>query len=317
MEFRELRYFLGVAKEKNITKAAELLNTTQPNLTRQMKNLEWEIGKPLFIRGKRQLLLTDAGQLLQKRAEEILGLYRRTEKELRSTPSDIEGEVAIGSAESYSKELRSTPSDIEGEVAIGSAESYSFKIISRAVKAMQEKHPRIRVLITSGDAPDTVGKLDKGLLDFAVLIESADLSAYDSLPLNRSDRWGVLVGKDDPLTERESVTKEDLLNRPLICSKQSLEERLVERFFQRPLSQLNIKAVYNLIYNAALLTEEGVGCALTLENLVHTGSASPLRFIPLEPQLLSPLYLVWKKFAVLSPAARAFLDELKPLTAEP
>lgn len=293
MEFRELRYFLGVAKERNITKAAELLNTTQPNLTRQIKNLEWEIGKPLFIRGKRQLTLTDAGQLLQKRAEEILGLYRRTEKELRSTPSDIEGEVAIGSAESY-----------------------SLKIISRAVKAMQEKHPRIRVLITSGDAPDTVGKLDKGLLDFAVLIESADLSAYDSLPLNRSDRWGVLVGKDDPLTERESVTKEDLLNRPLICSKQSLEERLVERFFQRPLSQLNIKAVYNLIYNAALLTEEGVGCALTLENLVHTGSASPLRFIPLEPPLLSPLYLVWKKFSILSPAAAAFLDELRPLTAE-
>ena len=282
MEFRELRYFLGVAKEKNITKAAELLNTTQPNLTRQMKNLEWEIGKPLFIRGKRQLLLTDAGRLLQKRAQEILELYRRTQKELLSSPSDIEGEVAIGSAESY-----------------------SLKIISRAVKAMQEKHP-----------PDTVGKLDKGLLDFAVLIESADLSAYDSLPLNRSDRWGVLVGKDDPLTERESVTKEDLLNRPLICSKQSLEERLVERFFQRPLSQLNIKAVYNLIYNAALLTEEGVGCALTLENLVHTGSASPLRFIPLEPPLLSPLYLVWKKFSILSPAAAAFLDELRPLTAE-
>lgn len=293
MEFRELRYFLGVAKERNITKAAELLNTTQPNLTRQMKNLEWEIGKPLFIRGKRQLLLTDAGRLLQKRAQEILELYRRTQKELLSSPSDIEGEVAIGSAESY-----------------------SLKIISRAVKAMQEKHPRIRVLITSGDAPDTVGKLDKGLLDFAVLIESADLSAYDSLPLNRSDRWGVLVGKDDPLTERESVTKEDLLNRPLICSKQSLEERLVERFFQRPLSQLNIKAVYNLIYNAALLTEEGVGCALTLENLVHTGSASPLRFIPLEPPLLSPLYLVWKKFSILSPAAAAFLDELRPLTAE-
>lgn len=294
MEFRELRYFLGVAKEKNITKAAELLNTTQPNLTRQMKNLEWEIGKPLFIRGKRQLLLTDAGRLLQKRAQEILELYRRTQKELLSSPSDIEGEVAVGSAESY-----------------------SLKIIARAVRTMQEKHPRIRVLITSGDAPDTVGKLDKGLLDFAVLIESADLSAYDSLPLNRSDRWGVLVGKDDPLTERESVTKEDLLNRPLICSKQSLEERLVERFFQRPLSQLNIKAVYNLIYNAALLTEEGVGCALTLENLVHTGSASPLRFIPLEPPLLSPLYLVWKKFSILSPAAAAFLDELKPLTAEP
>lgn len=293
MEFRELRYFLGVAKEKNITKAAELLNTTQPNLTRQMKNLEWEIGKPLFIRGKRQLLLTDAGRLLQKRAQEILELYRRTQKELLSSPSDIEGEVAVGSAESY-----------------------SLKIIARAVRTMQEKHPRIRVLITSGDAPDTVGKLDKGLLDFAVLIESADLSAYDSLPLNRSDRWGVLVGKDDPLTERESVTKEDLLNRPLICSKQSLEERLVERFFQRPLSQLNIKAVYNLIYNAALLTEEGVGCALTLENLVHTGSASPLRFIPLEPPLLSPLYLVWKKFSILSPAAAAFLDELRPLTAE-
>ena len=294
MEFRELRYFLGVAKEKNITKAAELLNTTQPNLTRQMKNLEWEIGKPLFIRGKRQLLLTDAGRLLQKRAQEILELYRRTQKELLSSPSDIEGEVAVGSAESY-----------------------SLKIIARAVRTMQEKHPRIRVLITSGDAPDTVGKLDKGLLDFAVLIESADLSAYDSLPLNRSDRWGVLVEKDDPLTERESVTKEDLLNRPLICSKQSLEERLVERFFQRPLSQLNIKAVYNLIYNAALLTEEGVGCALTLENLIHTGSASPLRFIPLEPPLLSPLYLVWKKFSILSPAAAAFLDELRPLTAEP
>ena len=293
MEFRELRYFLGVAKERNITKAAELLNTTQPNLTRQIKNLEWEIGKPLFIRGKRQLTLTDAGRLLQKRAQEILELYRRTQKELLSSPSDIEGEVAVGSAESY-----------------------SLKIIARAVRTMQEKHPRIRVLITSGDAPDTVGKLDKGLLDFAVLIESADLSAYDSLPLNRSDRWGVLVGKDDPLTERESVTKEDLLNRPLICSKQSLEERLVERFFQRPLSQLNIKAVYNLIYNAALLTEEGVGCALTLENLIHTGSASPLRFIPLEPQLLSPLYLVWKKFSILSPAAAAFLDELRPLTAE-
>ena len=293
MELRELRYFLAVAQELNITKAAELLNTTQPNLTRQMKNLEWEIGKPLFIRGKRQLLLTDAGRLLQKRAQEILELYRRTQKELLSSPSDIEGEVAVGSAESY-----------------------SLKIIARAVRTMQEKHPRIRVLITSGDAPDTVGKLDKGLLDFAVLIESADLSAYDSLPLNRSDRWGVLVGKDDPLTERESVTKEDLLNRPLICSKQSLEERLVERFFQRPLSQLNIKAVYNLIYNAALLTEEGVGCALTLENLVHTGSASPLRFIPLEPPLLSPLYLVWKKFSILSPAAAAFLDELRPLTAE-
>lgn len=288
MELRELKYFLAVAREESISKAASSLFVTQPNLSRQMQNLEKEVGQRLFIRGSRKITLTQAGQLLRKRAEELIELYNKTESELRSPITDISGEIYIGGGESY-----------------------ALQIIAKTACQVRKQYPNVRFHLYSGDMLAVAEQLDKGLIDFGIFIEPADLSKYDYLRLPLTDTWGVLMRKDSPLADKEYVTPEDLWDKPLIRSKHSLDKSIVSEWFRKKTEELNIVATYNLLYNASLLVEEGLGYAVSLDKIINTGGNSNLCFKPLYPKLQSHLYISWKKFQVFSKCAEIFLKQLQ------
>lgn len=288
MEIRELRYFLAVAKEENISKAAEYLYISQPSLSKQMQNLEKEIGQKLFVRGSRKITLTEAGRLLKKRAEEIIELYNKTSAELQ-TATEVES----------------------GDIYIGGGESYAIDAVAKAAKALITEHPNIKFRFFSGDTEEVAARLDKGLLDFGILVEPADLSGYEFIRLPRKDTWGVLMRKDSPLAEKEFITPEDLWDKPLIRSKHTLEKNELSGWFKREGEKLNTVATYNLLYNASLLVKEGLGYAVGLDNIINTSGDSKLCFRPLQPKLETSLAVVWKKYQVFSKPCEIFLNYLK------
>ena len=288
MELRELRYFLAVAREESILKAAAALYVSQPNLSRQMKHLEEELGQQLFLRGSRKITLTEAGELLKKRAEEILELEKKTETELSAPVTEIRGDVYIGGGESY-----------------------VLQIVAKAAHAVQKKYPAVKFHLFSGDMATIMEKLDKGLIDFGIFIEPADLTKYDYLRFPLVDTWGVLMRRDSPLAEKEFVTPEDLRDAPLIRSRHSLGKSVITDWFQRRSEELNIVATYDLLYNASLLVTEGVGYAVGLEHIINTSGTSELCFRPLFPKLVSHLDIAWKKYQVFPKCAEVFLKELQ------
>ncbi len=292
MEIRELKYFLAVAREENITKAAEFVNTTQPNLSRQMQKLEEEIGKPLFIRGSRKISLTETGNLLRKRAEEIIGLYEKTEAELTAQDDDIKGDIYIGGGESY-----------------------VFKYIARAAKLTQTMHPDIRFHMFSGDAGIITERLDNGLLDFGVLIDYDDMSKYDYIRLPLADTWGILMKKDSPLAKKNTVTADDLKSLPLIFSQQALanKQHIATNWLLQKDITPNIVATYNLIFNASIMVEEGVGYAVGLDKIINTDGNNNLCFRPLAPRVESHLDIAWKKYTVFPRAAEIFIERLRSI----
>lgn len=292
MEIRVLRYFLAVAREESITAAANFLHLTQPTLSRQIHDLEDELGQQLLVRKSHRVVLTPEGMLLRKRAEEILTMVDKTESEFRSMETTVSGDVYIGSGETQ-----------------------AIRKIAKIIRQLQKDYPEIHYHMHSGNAPDITDRLDNGLLDFGILIQPADITKYDSLNLPAKDVWGVVMRKDSPLAAKECICKEDLRTVPLLCSRQAvLSQRHGNAFaawFGADFDKLNIVSTYNLIYNAAVMVEEGVGCAVTLDNLANTSAASDLCFRPLSPRLESRLNVVWKKYQVFSPAAEIFLDRLK------
>ncbi|MEH6857827.1 LysR family transcriptional regulator [Priestia megaterium] len=292
MEIRVLRYFLAVAREGNITRAADVLHVTQPTLSRQLKDLEQELGKKLFIRSSHSVFLTDEGMLLRNRAEEIVNMVDKLEAEFSSM------EETIG-----------------GDVYIGGGETEAMKHIARVAKDVQVRYPNIRYHLYSGNEEDITERLDKGLLDFGMLIQPADISKYNYLNMPAKDVWGVVMRKDSPLALKESIQAGDLLNVPLICSRQAMKQTFSKNefadWFGEDFHKLNIVTTYNLAYNAAIMVEEGIGYAITLDKIVNTSTASNLCFRPLQPRLESGLNIVWKKHHVLSAAANAFLKELQ------
>ncbi|MBY0064344.1 LysR family transcriptional regulator [Priestia aryabhattai] len=292
MEIRVLRYFLMVAREGNITKAADVLHVTQPTLSRQLKDLEQELGKKLFIRSSHSIILTDEGMLLRNRAEEIVNMVDKLEAEFSSM------EETIG-----------------GDVYIGGGETEAMKHIARVAKDVQLRYPNIRYHLYSGNEEDITERLDKGLLDFGILIQPADISKYNYLNMPAKDVWGVVMRRDSPLALKESIQAADLLNAPLICSRQAMKQTFSKNefsdWFGEDFHKLNIVTTYNLAYNAAIMVEEGVGYAITLDKIVNTSTTSNLCFRPLQPRLESGLNIVWKKHHVLSAAADAFLKELQ------
>ena len=285
MELRVLRYFLEVAREENITAAAESLHITQPTLSKQLMDLEYELGKKLFIRGKRRITLTEDGMLLRKRASEIIELVEKTETELQKND-----ELVVG------------------DVYIGAAETDGIKLIAKLCKNLQDKYPNIHYHLFSGNSEDVLEKLDKGLIDFAILFEPSDFKKYNHIKLPVYNNWGLLTKKDNPLAKLEYIKPKDLLNIPLIFSKQALDNNELTGWFGHNVEKLNIVATYNLIYNASFFVEEGFGSALTLDNLVNNPN---LCFKPLEPNLKSNLVMAWKKYQVFSKASQIFLDELQ------
>lgn len=291
MELRELRYFLAVVREQSISKAADALFISQPNLSRQMQNLEKEIGKPLFIRGSKKITLTESGHLLRKRAEEIIELYNQTEAELSAPIADISGDIYIGGGESY-----------------------VMGLIAKAAKVVNKDYPNVKFHLFSGDSGTISERLDKGLIDFGIFIEPFDLSKYDHLRLPLYDVWGVIMRKDSPLAEKEFITPEDLWDKPIIRSRQSMiGKNKISEWFRKSPEELNIVATGNLLYNMSLLVENGLGYAITLDKILNTTGDSDLCFRPLRPELISQLDIAWKKYQVFPKCAEIFLKRLREI----
>lgn len=287
MEIKELRYFIAVAECGSISKAAEKLFTTQPNLSRQLMKLEEETGQKLLIRGNKKSELTEAGRLLYKRATEITELVDRTHSELRSDGDEVFGTVCIGGGESY---------------AVG--------LIAKAAKEVSDMFHGIKFNFFSGDTDAVTEKLEKGLIDFGILIEPSNLEKYNSLRLPLTDKWGILMRKDSPLSEKEYITKEDLNGLPLLFSVHSFKKNNVTAWFCKDLDKLNVVATYNLIYNASLMVEQGMGYAVGLKGIINTSGDSTLCFRPFFPILETHLDVAWKKNGELSKASKIFLERL-------
>lgn len=287
MDIRVLQYFLTVAREETISGAAEVLHMTQPPLSRQLKELEEELGKQLFIRGKR-VKLTKDGMLLRKRAEEIVSLMEKTKAEVSAS-----GEA------------------VNGDVYIGGGETEGMRLIAQTVSAVQETHPGIHFHFFSGDGYDVTERLDRGLIDFGTIIEPIDVSKYDSLRLPRPDVWGLLMKTDAPLAGKDTIRPEDLRDLPLISSRQLAGENGLSGWLGYNYDKLRIVATGNLVNTLCLLAEEGVGYVFTLDGLVDFSRHSRLCFRPLEPRIESWMYLIWKKYQVFSAASELFLAQLK------
>lgn len=288
MEIRVLRYFLTVAREENITRAAEKLHITQPTLSRQLHQLENEIGKKLLKRGNHSIQLTEDGMLLRKRAEEIIDLVEKTETEM------IAGNE-----------------EITGDVYVGAGETDAVRIIAKIVRKIQNEHPGIIFHNISCDSIDVIDKLNKGLVDFGVLFEPSDFSSFEHIRFPVYDKWGILMRKDSDLAVNEYITSDMLANRPLIVSRQMMNTADLSEWLEIPKKKVKITATSNLIFNGSLLVDEGMGYAVTLDKLINCTGESNLCFRPFYPLKPAQMYLVWKKYQVFSKAAERFLNDFR------
>ena len=287
MEIRTLRYFLAAAREENMTRAAETLHVTQPTLSKQLKSLEEELGKKLFTRHSFSIQLTEEGILLRNRAEDLVGMADKIEKEFVSL-NDLTG----------------------GELYFGLAESYQIRLLAREINAFKQSYPQLKYYITSGDTEQVAEKLDKGLLDFAVLAELPNPAKYESLIFPESDIWGVVMPTDSPLAEKKAICVDDLIGKPLFCSGQSWEKD-IPGWAKDKMDKLHLEGSFRLSYNASLFAKEHLGYLLTFDKLVDTSSESGLAFRPLTPKLETNLYLIWKRYQTFSPIADRFLQHMR------
>ena len=288
MEFRVLQYFLAVAREQSISGAAQALHLSQPTLSRQLKEMEEELGKQLFIRSNRKITLTPEGILLRSRAEEIVRLMEKTREEI-SVPDKA----------------------IAGTICIGAGESGSAHFLVRAAQALQKEHPGVHFHIHSGDKATITEQLDQGLMDFGLVFGEVDAFKYEAIPVPYSDRWGVLMRQDSPLAGLEQIRPQDLRGAPLILSRQEMSELKLTPWFGRKSGELNVVATYNLLYSASIMVEEGMGYALCLDRIIRLPEDGPLCFRPLHPAMEVGLNVAWKKQQLFSKPARVFLDYLK------
>lgn len=284
MELRVLRYFLAVAREENITKAAEILHISQPTLSRQLMQLEEKLGTKLYIRGNRNITLTDAGMLLRTRAEEVVELMNL-----------IEGE--FNGEDQY----------IGGEISIGSGDIIAFEMLVRMLKAFREKHPQITYHFYTGNADQIKERLDNGLCDIGLIIEPINIRKYDFIRLHQEEKWGILVPKNDPLTKRDYITPEDILNLPVLVSRRSSIQDELSKWLGRDFSNVNIIGTFNLINNAVVLVRHGMGYAITNEGVDTFHKSEDICFIPFQPKYTTSSVLVWKKHKAFNPAVTQFL----------
>ena len=285
MELRVLRYFLAVAREENITKAAALLHVTQPTLSRQLMQLEDELGVKLFRRSQYRVVLTDDGMLLRRRAQEIVELADKAERELQHTEAELTGEIAIGCGESV-----------------------GMTFLSEHIREFRRLHPQVQFRIYSANADDIKERIEKGLLDMGLLTEPVDIGRYAFLRTPQKDRWGVLLPKGHPLAQKGTVTPKDLLGIPLLISGRETVRNELAGWFGDAYDKIEVAATFNLILNAANMVKNGVGVALCfdLDNI-----SDALNFVPLSPKLETGTVLAWKKDQTYSPAADQFLDFVK------
>ena len=287
MEIRTLRYFLAVAREENMTRAADLLHVTQPTLSKQLKSLEDELGKKLFVRHSFSLSLTEEGILLRDRAEDLVSMADKIEQEFLSL-DDITG----------------------GDIYFGLAESYQIRYLAREIQRFKTAYPKMRYHITSGDTEQVTEKLDKGLLDFAVICTVPDETKYEYLLFPEADYFGAVLPADDPLAEKDCITAEDLAGQPLFCSEQSWNHD-IRPWAKDRFSELQLEGSFRLSYNGSMFAREGLGILLTLNDLIDTSPKSGMVFRPLEPRLKMNMYLIWNKYQSFTPIAEKFLDQIR------
>lgn len=281
MELRVLQYFLTVAKEENITKAAALLHLTQPTLSRQLRQLEEELGVMLFERNCRSTVLTADGLRLKRRAQEIMSLVNKTKMEM-----------------THQEELA-------GDIAIGCGESENMSFLSEKIHAFREKHRMVQFHIHSAAADDIKEGMEQGLLDIGLLTEPVSVERYDFLRMQKKERWGILTVKESPLSKKEAVSAQDLAGTPLLLPGRDKVQHELSSWFGDVFDRLTIAATYNLLNNAANMVRCGVGTALCFDLDCRYDD---LLFVPLCPVLETGAVVVWKKDQIFSPAARAFID---------
>lgn len=290
MEIRLLRYFLAVAQEESISKAADILHITQPTLSRQLMDLEKELNTKLLIRGKRnkKITITEDGKLLKSRAQEIIELTNKTESEFLFGDKNISGDIFIGGGETD-----------------------AIRVIARTIKRLSLEYPNIKYHFYSGNGEDVTEKLNKGLLDFGVFIEPIDKKEYGFIQLPQNDTWGILMRKDSDLAKKEFIEPEDLINIPLFSSRQYLVKNLISGWLGFDFEKLNIIGSYNLLYNASVMVEEGLGYALCIDKLINISGDSKLCFKPLKPKLEAGILVAWTKNQPLSKIAKLFIQKLQ------
>ncbi|MHB9297768.1 LysR family transcriptional regulator [Fusobacterium polymorphum] len=286
MELRVLKYFLVVATERNISNAAKILFVSQPALSKQLKDLEEELGVILFKRGNRNITLTEDGVYFLAKTKEILSL-------VDMTVTNLKQESILG-----------------GEINIGAGESVQLENIFKIICNMMNKYPNIKTNIRSGNADDIILKLDNGLLDFAIILGFIDKSKYEHLSLPWHDKWGLLVRKDSSLSEKDYILTEDLKNIPLIISEQTNVDTFLAEWLGENIDNFKIVGTYNLLFNASLMVKENIGNVLCLDGIINTNESN-LKFIPLRPELKTDLSIIWKKNQTLSNVTKKFLDDLK------
>lgn len=285
MELRVLRYFLMVAREENITKAAQLLHITQPTLSRQLMQLEEELGAALFHRSSHRIILTEDGMLLKRRAQELLELAEKTEREFQSRE------------------------ELSGEIAIGCGETCNMGPLGELMVTFRQKHPLVRFRIYSATADEIKDRIENGLLDIGLLMEPVDVKRYHTVPMPYRERWAVLVREDCSLAQLEAVRPEDLASYPLLLGwREQVLELLGQWFGEALFNRITIAARYNLINNAAVLVEQGMGAALCLDKgfTPYPG----LKAIPLSPALESGAVLAWKKSQIRSRVVEQFTEHI-------
>ncbi len=288
MDIRTMEYYLAVVREGNISAAAAALHVSQPALSRQIRDLEEELGAVLFERGNRRIKLTEEGMILRRRAEEMVRLMQMTRSE-------------IGQADG----------NLSGEIHLGAGESLAFHVLSRIAGEIHRDYPDVRFSVTSGDTEDLMEQLSNGLIDAALIFTDYDRSLYQGVRLPERDRLGVLMRRDSPLAEKQTVSAADLAGLPMILPRAALPLLSSDPV----LGRLNVVTVYNLIYNASLFVEDGVGYAVGFDGLINVTGDTPLTFRPLENMLTQQGTVIWKKYELFPPAVDLFLNRLKAITA--
>lgn len=285
MDIRIMEYFLAVTREGNISAAAQSLHISQPALSKQISDLEKELGVKLFDRGSRRITLTEEGMILKKRSEEMVSLLQRTQNEIHESHKEITGDINIGAGE-----------------AVG------FHYISEKAAELIKQYPGIRLHVVSGDTEDLMDQLENGLVDMALLYTDFDRTVYNYLSLPKEEKFGVLMRPDSPLASQKTVHITDLYNQPVILSRAAkFPSSEIDKL------KLHVVATYNLAYNASLMVEDGIGYAVLFDGLINTSRNSNLTFRPLSPDLSSQGYLIWKKYVIYPAPVRLLLDRLTAL----
>ncbi len=287
MELRTMRYFLAVAREENMTRAAEQLHVTQPALSKQLKALEDELGKKLFTRHSFSIQLTEEGVLLRKRAEDLIKM-----------------------ADKITAEFLTLDNILGGDIYFGLAESYQIRYLADAIRRLKETYPDLHYHITSGDTEQVTEKLDKGIIDFAVLAQEPNAAKYHYLEFPAADLWGVVMPKDCKLAEKKAISIDDLIGLPLFCSEQGWNHD-ISKWSGNRMDKLHLEGSFRLSYNGSLFVRERLGYLLTFKHLIDTSSDSGLVFRPLTPKLETKIYLIWKKYQIFTPIAERLLEKLK------